>query len=139
MGSNRGVSPHSGAQSGEHAGLSSSRLLNEKVALDAHMKYDGDSSSNGPTWRSRARNYIITKAPDAETILDLVESHKDVPVVWLHISITTLEALGLFIDGEIGPRLHALLATLTQPRVERLNFSQLTCVLYIGGITHMKE
>ena len=51
------------------------KILNEKVALDSHMKYDGGQDS-GPSWRSRTRNYVFTKAPDAGPVLELVEAHK---------------------------------------------------------------
>ena len=50
------------------------------------MKYDGGSASSGAAWRSITRNYIITKAPDAEAILGLVESNEDVVAPWAQIS-----------------------------------------------------
>ena len=61
-----------------------SKILNEKVALDAHMKHDGGQDS-GSSWRSRTRNYVLTKAPDAGAVLDLVEAHEDVPAFCIHV------------------------------------------------------
>lgn len=80
------VPPYPGIQYGEHAVNGSTKLLNEKVALDSHMKYDGNQISKGANWRSVTRNYLITKAPDAEAILDLVESNEDVPAWWINVS-----------------------------------------------------
>ena len=42
--------------------------------------------NNGPSWRSITRNYVISKASDAEAILDLVEAHEDVPALWTAVS-----------------------------------------------------
>ena len=56
----------------------SGRLFNEKVALDSRMQFDGSKNSKGANWRSVTRSYIVSKAPEAEIILRLVEQHEDV-------------------------------------------------------------
>ena len=53
------------------------------------MKYDGAQDS-GPSWRSRTRNYILTKAPDAGAVLDLVEAHEGVPAFCVHVPLRWL-------------------------------------------------
>ena len=63
------------------------KLFNDKVALDRDMKYDGNEKT-GHSWRSMTLNYIISKAPECEEILRIVEAHEDVPATWMALAAT---------------------------------------------------
>ena len=60
------------------------KLFDPKVALDLKAQYDGGKS--GPAWRVFTRNYILSKAPDAADMLNLVEKHEDVVALWHNVA-----------------------------------------------------
>ena len=52
-------------------GSAGKTLFSEKVALTKDVQYDG--VKNGPAWKLTTSNYFISKAPDLEHILQLIE------------------------------------------------------------------
>ena len=62
----------------EVGGTAGRTLFSEKVALTKDVQYDG--VKNGPGWKLTTSNYFISKAPDLEHILQLIETQEDVPV-----------------------------------------------------------
>ena len=59
-------------------GSAGKTLFSEKVALTKDVQYDG--VKNGPGWKLTTSNYFISKAPDLEHILQLIETQEDILV-----------------------------------------------------------
>ena len=51
------------------------RVFSDKVATLSHLQFDG--VKNGSVWRSSISNYLISKAPELQNILPLVEACED--------------------------------------------------------------
>ena len=58
---------------------------NEKVALTNEHQYFGDIEK-GPKWRLTVRPYLASRAPEADEIFKLIESHDDVPATVQNLS-----------------------------------------------------
>ena len=53
------------------------KLFSEKFALTKQNQYDG--SKNGAAWRVTTGNYFVSRIPDIDNILKLIEENEDVP------------------------------------------------------------
>lgn len=67
------------------------RLFSDKVVLTKENQYDG--VKNGAAWRVTTGNYFVSRIPEIDVVLKLIEDNEDVPATVMNISEAVQHAI----------------------------------------------